>query len=363
MEEGWIIIKDFPHSEGAHCESTSLRDQINYLGFNLSEAMIFGLDATMGFGYFGKWVDESGLLIGGKSGTITEKSLVCRILGITIDKRDFSNPDLAWSDTKQSIDKGTPLLILADMGYLSYFNWDEDFHFGGHSISIFGYNKEKQLALVCDNNFNEPVKIPISNLKRARNSKEGTKWLWPHNIRYILKKRPDGKRPPLSAGFKLALQQTMKNMLAASMSHNGIQGMQNFANNIKEWENSFEKNPEKAKLTLEMLYGYIEEFGTGGALFRNLFVQFLREIISSKEIREGKRPWSEKEILLLNNNIPLLEESAKNWTDFAKHIKLSLDSDNKNPTSKLDYEKLENYIREIIHLEKKFFTNINGIKL
>lgn len=363
MKDDWIIIKNFPHSKGAHCESTSLRDCINYLGFNFSEAMIFGLDATMGFSYFGKWADESGLLIGGKSRVISEKSLACRVLGITIEKCEFSSPNKALIDAKSNIDSGNPLLIMTDMGYLSYFDWEEEFHFGGHLISLIGYNDKKKLAMVCDNNFENPIELKIADLNKARDSKKGSKWLWPRNVRYILKKRTDGKRPPLSSGIKLAISQTVKNMLAASTNHNGILGLEKFADSISNWENELKDNPKRAKTTLKMIYGYIEEFGTGGAIFRNLYVEFLEEVLSLSEIREGKRPWKDDEIELLEKSIPLLKESAKNWTDFATHIKEKIGTDGDNSYDKLDNNGLEENIREIIRLEKSFFLNLNGLKL
>ncbi len=366
MASNWVKIENFPHRKGSHCESTALRDNINFIGNNFSEAMVFGLDATMGFAYFGKWADESGMLIGGKNGTISDKSLACRILGINIFSQKFGNPNQAWIDARSSLDKGEPLLIMTDMGFLPYFEWDEEddeFHFGGHSISLTGFNQKQQLAEVYDNNFEEPLNIPIDDLKKARSSKYGTKWLWPHNVRFILKKRPDGKKPPFSAGVKLAIQQTVKNMLAASMSNNGIQGLVQFADSIGNWKTEFENQPEKSTLKLEMIFGYIEEFGTGGAIFRNLYTQFLEEILNHPEVNEGPRQWRDDEIDLLTNNIPIIAQSAKNWSMFAKTIKEKLDSEGNNAHNKLDYDHLENIIRDVLYLEKKFFTNMNELKL
>jgi hypothetical protein len=363
MASNWVKIENFPHRKGSHCESTALRDHINFLGYNFSEAMIFGLDATMGFAYFGKWADESGMLIGGKNGTISDKSLACRIMGINIEKKDFGNSNLAWNDAKSSLDKGEPLIIMADMGFLPYFDWEEEFHFGGHSISLVGYNEKEQLVKVCDNNFDEAIDIPLIDLKKARNSKHGSKWLWPYNMRYILKKRPDGKKPPFSAGLKLAIQYSVKNMLAASMSNNGIQGLGQFADSIGNWKTEFENQPEKSKFKLEMIFGYIEEFGTGGAMFRNLYTQFLEEILKHPEINGGDRQWRDDEIDLLKNNIPIIKDSAKKWTMFANIIKEKLNSDGDNAHNKLDYEQLESIIRDVFNLEKTFFTNMNELKL
>ncbi|MEJ2279795.1 MAG: BtrH N-terminal domain-containing protein [Candidatus Lokiarchaeota archaeon] len=47
-----IIVNNFVHRVGAHCESSAMRDLFEFYGFNMSEAMAFGLDATLGFGFF-----------------------------------------------------------------------------------------------------------------------------------------------------------------------------------------------------------------------------------------------------------------------------------------------------------------------
>ena len=46
------LVKDFVHRVGHHCESSSMRDLFEFFGFPMSEPMAFGLDATMGFGFF-----------------------------------------------------------------------------------------------------------------------------------------------------------------------------------------------------------------------------------------------------------------------------------------------------------------------
>src|SRR3989304_5874148 len=45
------IIKNWVHIPGLHCGSVALRDVITYYGYNLSEAMCFGLGGGLGFFY------------------------------------------------------------------------------------------------------------------------------------------------------------------------------------------------------------------------------------------------------------------------------------------------------------------------
>ena len=88
MSNDWIIIEKFPHLEGLHCESTTLRDHVNFLGYPYSEAMMFGLDATIGFAY---WGIDPGFPLGGKGSGFHKNSLACRLLGIEIHFSTFKN--------------------------------------------------------------------------------------------------------------------------------------------------------------------------------------------------------------------------------------------------------------------------------
>ncbi len=205
MSNDWIIIDNFPHSEGLHCESTTLRDHVNYLGFPYSEAMMFGLDATLGFVF---WGINPNFPLGGKSDGFNKNSLGCRLLGIDVKFNTFKSKEEGWNDVKKNIDNNHPLIIQGDMGYLPFFDFvkEDDFHFRGHIFTLIGYNLSKQLVLLCDNNFTKPQEISIGDFIKANNSHEGPKFLWPHNSRFVLTKRLNGKRPPFGASVKLAIQ-------------------------------------------------------------------------------------------------------------------------------------------------------------
>lgn len=362
MTEGWIKVEGFPHTAGGHCESTTLRDQLSHLGFSYSEPMIFGLDATMGFSFWGL---EGGFPLGGKQSSFNENSLACRLLGIIPEKKLFNRSREAWQDAKSLLDQNLPLILQVDMGYLPYFMTpgEEPFHFGGHLVSLIGYHKERSLTLLCDNNFEEPVEVPLENLKKARSSREGTKFLWPHNIRYTLTRRPDGKRPPLGAGAKLAIQEVVKNMLAPSISQNGIQGLKRFVSSIGEWRTSFADKMEQGFFYLKNVYGYIEEYGTGGALFRKMYCDFLQELVELPELQEGSHAWSGEDIQLLKSSLPSLRQSAAVWSEFALNIKEGIESEGKTLIAALDCDKLQHLGEEILRFEKSFWHSLKALKL
>lgn len=350
------IISEFRHVTGGHCESTSMRDVLEYIGLPFSEPMVFGLDSTMGFSFF-KGMSGSTLpfFMGGKQGTITETSLACRVLGVKITEEQFQSADRAWERSKELLLKDVPLLIRIEMAYLPYVDLPAGEFFGGHIMSLVGFNDEN--AFLYERDIEDYVELPIEVLKKGRSSKED-RWFPPRNAHYILEKRL--KRPPLSAAVKLAIQQTVKNMLAASVNSLGLQGMKMFVESIPSWK---ELLGAKAAVILELLYGYIEEFGTGGALFRNLFGDFLEQIITHPEITGGARAWRSDELELVEEQEQLVRQSAQRWTRFAQALKKAVEEGKEECVAYLDLKDLEQLGGEIFELEQGIFNNLKQIKI
>jgi hypothetical protein len=360
------IIEGFNHVVGKHCESSSMRDVLEYIGLPFSEAIVFGLDATFGFSFFqAEGESAAAFFVGGKQGTISKESLACRVLGVNISEEQFQSADQCWERSKELLHQNHPLLIRIEMAYLPYVELPEEESFGGHIMSLVGFDDE--IAYLYEREFEELVELPIQILKDARSSKKD-RWFPPRNTHYILERRT--KRPPFSAACKLAIQETVKNMLAVSTNNVGLQGMIKFVKTIPTWKEKLQGDLQgvnqkysKAGMTLELLYGYMEEFGTGGALFRNLFCEFLEETIQHPDVIVGTHPWNAVEIELVQDQLELMRESARNWTAFAMELKRALKIDRENCLQILDYEKLQNLGDENIRLEEIAFRNLKKLKL
>lgn len=367
MDPNWKIVQNFQHHAGAHCESTSLTNYLQFLGFPYSEAMIFGLDATMGFSFWGipkEQSDFGGLIIGGKQGFFMENSLVCRLLGVQVEKRNFQSDESAWQDLKDQINQNIPLLLQLDMGYLPYFPDLELFHFGGHFVNAFGYSESANPEiLIGDNDFAESHKVPLNKVSLARSSKKGPKFMQPGRVRYTLAVRPDGKRPPFAAAVKLAIQQVVKNMLSPSISQLGLPALKRFRDAIDDWPGSFTESSMKPSDLIETIYGCIETWGTGGSIFRKLYLQFLQEILENNDVKSGPRAWSPQELELLKMSLPYLERSVSNWKLFADELLRAKNQNKINPQEGLKCDYLKELIIEIEENEREFFNQLSKIKL
>nr|MDO8110186.1 BtrH N-terminal domain-containing protein [Candidatus Sigynarchaeota archaeon] len=334
------LVSNFPHKIGRHCESSAMRDILEHAGIDLSEAMVFGLDATLGFAYFDK-TDGSAtfnftnmpVFLGGKQGTITADSMACKILGCTIKMESFKNADDAWASSKGILSRDTPLGIQVDMGYLPYFK--EQFHFGGHVISLVGLDDEKDVALVYERDLLDVQEVPISALQQARGSKVGDKFMHPNHRQFTITRRADGKKPPFARAVKLALQKVATNMIACSMNFQGLPGLKLAARHIPQWKEILQgdiiidgsKTPvPAAPATLQLLHGFIEEYGTGGGLFRYLYADFLSELANHDEILHGPLAWTADERELLDGARDAIRASGSRWSAMASCIKEAIEA-------------------------------------
>ncbi|MFX1506778.1 MAG: BtrH N-terminal domain-containing protein [Promethearchaeota archaeon] len=374
-------IENFPHNKGSHCESTTLRNLIVHEEIEITEPMVFGLDCTFGFTFFNNSQGESAedlfsrefpLFIGGKQGSIVKDSMACRVLGLNIGIETFTSPEIAWDASKKWIVQNIPLGLQVDMGFLSYFDWPEEMHFGGHYVTLTGYDEVRNLAFLYDTEFDDVQEVPIDDLKKARGSKFGERFLHPHNRQVHIVKRPDGKKPPFARAVKLALQQVAHQVIAPSTNFHGIPAQRLFMESIPTWPkilNGNMKTPysnkaiSRAAFTLEMIYGLIEEMGTGGALFRNLYSAYLKELVNHPEIREGIHAWKEEELFYLEDAMEQITKSAVLWTEFSSNIKTALNQNKDDCLQHLDLTELTNLVDDIINLEESGFRSLLQIKL
>ncbi|MFX1266933.1 MAG: BtrH N-terminal domain-containing protein [Promethearchaeota archaeon] len=373
------LVNNFIHKIGSHCESSAMRDMFEFYGFPMSEPMAFGLDGTMGFAYFdsstrtaGSEPSDMAIFVGGKQDTITPNSLACRLLGITLRKQSFTSADKAWEESKKLLMQDVPLLIQVDLGFLPYFEEEEEIHFGGHAITLAGYNEDKGFAYVGDTEFEGFQEIFIEDLKKARNSRHGPKFLHPNNTQYSMQRRVDGKHPPFAAGVKLAIQKVVNHMLRPSMNNVGIQGFKRFANAILNWNETLKgqiinpyngKEESSARLTFELIHGYIETWGTGGASFRNLYKSFIEELVDHPELKEGQRAWKIDELEILKASLPHLTASAQKWTLLAETLKNAADEYKNECLKHVNLNELHNLTLEILSEEEQLFKKLSKIKI
>ena len=372
------FIGSFKHLAGEHCETTALRDVLEYNGIELSEATVFGLDGCLGFFYWegdffsGNNENSAFVSVGGRNGWLTKNSLIFRLLGVDVDEKSFASADKAFAEAKQLICAEKPLIIRVDMAYLSYLKMETDFHFGGHLISQVGFDDDNDLVYVYETGDEKAHTLSVENIKKARGAKECGK-LAPSNTRFVLSVKPDKKHPAFAAAAKFAIKNVCKNMLASSVKFSGLPALKALSEKIKSWESLKDSdliqangsNAIRLLKTMGQMYGSIEKYGTGGAVFRKLYLKFLNELAENPQINTSPGGWNQDDLVNLEKSIDLLNNAVNLWDEFTVMLKSCLEeSDNDlECKNKMDFNIMGDLVSSIYNQEQKTFKQLYEIKL
>ncbi|GAA4872500.1 BtrH N-terminal domain-containing protein [Paenibacillus vulneris] len=258
------IVEGFVPYQGDHCETTALGNLLQFAEVRLSEPMLFGLGQGLGFIYW----DSKGMdvpFIGGRvKPDILTANLAIR-LGLTVNNQETSSVDKAWNNVRHCIDRGIPVGLKLDSYYLDYFT--NKVHFAGHYAVLYGYNDE--YAYMADTRQQGGlVETRLTSLGSARNAKGP---MSSRNRSFTIE--PIGALPPLIPAIRAALANNASDYLNPPIRNIGNKGIVRMSSEILKWPSRV-KNPEQDLSLIAML---MERAGTGGALFRNLYRDFLKE--------------------------------------------------------------------------------------
>ncbi len=268
---------DLPHRRAGHCGSGALRDLLEFHGLSwtdepLSEGMVFGLGAGLGFAYIELFDRDPPIYLVGRTGGLERD--ICEHLGIGLDLRQTDDPDEGWEVLRRALDEGRPTMVWADIQHLEYLR--VKLQMTMHDIVITGYDESEGVAFVADNDRDEIQRCSLQALARARNSHA---FPGPNRHATWLMEFPQRLPEPREA-VSDALKGAIANMrgggagLNASADGMGLAGVAAFAAAYPEWPARF---GERLEAALRGLRIFIVKAGTGGALFRGLHARFAHD--------------------------------------------------------------------------------------
>ena len=259
-----MIIENYKTFKGQHCETNAIGNLLINTGIELSEPMIFGLASGLGYIFWNMKIMDFPF-IGGriKPDEITEN--ICRILNLKLNKHETASTKIAWDVVKKQIDNSIPVGLKLDSYHLDYFT--NKIHFAGHYATIYGYD-EKYAYLIDTVQQGSKVKAMLNNMALARNEKGP---MSSKNLSFTIEKTD--KIPDLKDIIPIAIVQNAKDFLNPPIKNVGYKGIEKTSKEIFKWFEA-SKNVEKDFKLQAML---MERAGTGGALFRNIYREFLFE--------------------------------------------------------------------------------------
>jgi len=294
-----MIIKNFKPFIGQHCETTATGTLLNQIGIELSEPMLFGLGEGLGFIFWNmKTMDFP--FIGGriKQNVLTEN--IARNLILNLNVQETTSLKKAWINVENNIDMQIPVGLQLDCYYLEYFT--SKIHFAGHYVAMYGYD-DKYAYLVDTDQQGRNTKTSLKNLELARNEKGP---MASKNLSYTIQKTNEDYN--LKETIVKAIKNNAKEYLSPQISNIGYKGIIKTSTEIKRWF----RNSRNIKNDFYTTAVLMEKGGTGGALFRNLYRDFLKEsydILGLDKLNEAHKMFADIAVLW-NQVADLFEKTA-----------------------------------------------------
>jgi len=253
---------------GVHCETTATGTLLQHLGYSLSEPMLFGLGEGLGFVFWNmKSMDHP--FIGGRVKPDVLTETLCNNLNLTLKITETSSTQKAWDNVAQHIDQGTPVGLKLDCYHLDYF--ENKIHFAAHYAAMYGYDDD-YAYLIDTGQQGGRVRTSLESLALARNEKGP---MSSRNRAYTIEKT--GREPvDLRTVVKQAIRNNAHTFLNPPIKNLGYRGILKTGSEIIRWFNT-SANLQYEFQTMSVL---MERGGTGGALFRNLYRDFLGECLT-----------------------------------------------------------------------------------
>ena len=257
-----------------HCVTGSMLNIYHFNEHPLSEEMLLGLGAGIGFFYW-HMKGQTPMLLG--RGNVHRPG----VEGLEIDTGQRSGVGVERFVTKsrkkamdallRSMQDEQPMMIHVDMGFLPYFDLPEGYHFGQHVVVVAGLDLTTQRVLLADRDgVSHPV--TLDDLATARSST--FKPFPPMNTWY----RFDfsRKRSPQAGDIWAAIAAVCESMLRGPISNLGVRGIRRAAKAVAEWPSLL----DEGLLRETAFNGHIfidAAGGTGGGMFRYMYSRFLLE--------------------------------------------------------------------------------------
>ncbi|MFC8430765.1 BtrH N-terminal domain-containing protein [Streptomyces sp. NPDC057253] len=278
-----------------HCETTTLGVLLRHQEIDLSESMLFGLGRGLAFVY---WDSKSmGFpFLGGRVKPFELSRNLADGLGLELSVRETASPRKGWADVVDAIGGGRPVGLQLDSFHLEYFT--AKVHFGGHVVALYGYD-DQVAQLVDTEQQGGAVTTSLGSLAEARAARGP---MAARHRSFTLTAAPDLPAPEKSIVPAItACAHAFLNPPIANLGHRGIDKA---GKAVRNWlRRSADPGRDLPQAALLM-----EKAGTGGALFRNLYRDFLAEsgqFLDSGHLRTGHR---------------LYGEAAALWTEVAALI-------------------------------------------
>lgn len=334
--------KKFQHIQTAHCENGAATSLLKYHGMDfMTEPLVFGLGSGIFYIHIPFLMINGGPAISYRSMPGWIFSRAAKLLGVSVNRKKFSNEKDAYDYLEQQIKLGNPVGCQVGVFNLPYFPPEYRFHFNAHNLIVYG--KENGKYLISDPVMESVTTLTEEELMKVRFAKgplapKGHIY-FPENIKPVSKEQ-------IQKALVKSIKRNSRDMLHVPGPIAGVSGINYTAKQIRKWRDKL--GVRKAGLYLGQIVRMQEEIGTGGGGFRFLYAAFLEQ--ASNYLGEDK-------LLSVSDDFT---KAGDLWRTSAVQM-------GRIYKGRLDDQKYYNecadMLDQIAAIEKEAFTKLNKMKL
>jgi hypothetical protein len=332
MDEHMLAAAGLTQLGGRQVEATALRHVLAQIGVvaphtgePLSEALLFGIGGGIGIGYFVyESADYTSLFLATRL-TTEERARpgfvlnMCDRLGVGASVQSCSSAPVAEKKLKAALAAGRPPIVWVNPRKLPYYGTP----YAYHTLVVQGFDAPAERVTIADR-CAAPIQIRPAELAAARQGEGAIKFR-------ALLVEPAAHAPDVARAVRQGLQDCCAQMRAgfgpANFASNfGLKALEKWADLLtngkdqRGWPRFF---PAGARLFAAQAAAFdqIENRGSGGSAFRDLYADFLAEagvILRrpdmagvAEQFRESARRWGQLSAALLPESIPLFKETSQ----------------------------------------------------
>lgn len=275
------MIENYPNERRMHCESGVMVNMLEYYGYNISEEMVFGIGGGLYFLYF-PWMkvqDFVLIVLRKKPGGIARQ--FAKRLHLNYHELTFgNNVEKGTQALDELVSRNIPVVVASNLRGLKYLNdIGFDLDYNGHHITVIGKEGNQYIIADMDEKLPNDDYVYLDEA-RLRSTRFRSGISAPHGRMFYLDPLPKdfATKVDLRSAVIEGLKEVSWNMLSIPIKYFGIKGIHYFANDMRKWHKKY--TDDKIDYTLLWYYRLIEQAGTGGAGYRYMYADFLKESAS-----------------------------------------------------------------------------------
>lgn len=274
------MIMNYPNCRMKHCETGAFVNMMKYYGMDISESMAFGIGSGLYFLYSPLFKMQGVIYPAFRSWPTTIIKKASNRLQLNFHEVYFgNNTKRASIFLDKLVERQYPVGVVVNVKGLPYFNvMGGEVDFNGHIVTVIGKANKNYIIADTDSRLQNDdfVLVNENDFSKIRFSKGVAAphgHLFYFDDRNVFKNNIDNKM--LKKAIEKGLRETCDAMLRIPFPYFGTKGILYFSKDMKNWEQKY--NRKQICYRLLWYYRVIERAGTGGAGYRYLFSDFLKE--------------------------------------------------------------------------------------